>query len=64
MISGSGPAGMRATYLQSFFTPAVRYPDLLVTRASCDTSQGSENVAAGFFGLDWSVENGEFLFAD
>jgi len=36
----------------------------LVTRVNQEDAGLSKNVAAGFFGLDWSVENGEFLFAD
>jgi hypothetical protein len=48
----------------SFFTSFVRYPDCLVARVSGDNPGTSENVAAGFFGLDWSVENGEFVFAE
>jgi len=24
----------------------------------------SENMAVGFFGLDWGIESGEFSFAD
>jgi len=64
VVSGTGPVGMRATYSVSFFTSFVRYPDCLVTRPGAASARGSENMAAGFFGLDWSVENGEFVFAD
>ena len=63
-VSGSGPAGMRSTYSVSFFKSFVRYPDCLITRVDREDSGDSENVAVGFFGLDWSVENGEFEFAD
>ena len=65
VVGGSGPIGMRAIYPVSLFVSAVRYPDCLVTRPS-DAAQarGSENVAVGFFGNDWSVATGEFAFAD
>ncbi|MBN2132384.1 MAG: prolyl oligopeptidase family serine peptidase [Sedimentisphaerales bacterium] len=64
VVSGTGPVGMRATYPVSFFTSFVRYPDCLITRPDSESARGSENVAVGFFGLDWSVENGEFAFAE
>ena len=64
VVSGTGPAGMRSSYFVSFFTPFVRYPDCQVTRVDKENPTRSENVGVGFFGLDWSVENGEFAFAD
>ncbi|MBN2314564.1 MAG: hypothetical protein JXM79_11585 [Sedimentisphaerales bacterium] len=63
-VSGSGPTGMRSAYSVSFFRSFVRYPDCLVTRMSPEEAGRTENVAAGFFGLDWSVKNGEFSFSD
>jgi poly(3-hydroxybutyrate) depolymerase len=64
VVSGSGLAGMRSAYTVSFFRAFVRYPDCLVTRVSQERAGNNENVAAGFFGSDWSVENGEFCFKD
>ncbi len=64
VVGGSGLAGMRATYPVSLFVSFVRYPDCLVTRPGQIGGQNSENVAVGFFGADWSVENGEFAFED
>jgi dienelactone hydrolase len=64
VIAGSGPVGMRATYPVSLFVSFVRYPDCLVTRLGEANARGSQNVAVGFFGSDWSVEHGEFAFAD
>jgi len=63
-VAGSGPAGMRSTYFVSFFRSFVRYPDCLVTRVDKDDAGDSENVAVGYFGLDWTVETGEFAYAD
>ncbi len=56
VISGSGLAGMRASYRQSLFLPFIRFADCVVHR------QG-EPVAGGYFGNDWAVETGEFEFA-
>ncbi len=63
-VSGSGLSGMRSAYAVSFFRSFVRYPDCLVTRVSREQAGSTENVAVGFFGLDWSVANGEFSFKD
>jgi predicted esterase len=64
VVGGSGLAGMRSAYAVSFFSAFVRYPDCLVTRVSQERASDIENVAVGFFGLDWSVKNGEFCFKD
>ena len=55
--------GMRATYFLPFFTSFVRYPDCQITRVDPENAARPVNVAVGFFGLDWSIENGEFAFA-
>ena len=64
VVSGSGLAGMRSAYDVTFFRSFVRYPDCMVTRVSREQDGNTENVAVGFFGLDWSVTNGEFSFKD
>ncbi|MEJ2701162.1 MAG: prolyl oligopeptidase family serine peptidase [Sedimentisphaerales bacterium] len=64
VVSGSGLEGTRSAYAITFFRSFVRYPDCLVTRVSGEQAGRTENVAVGFFGLDWSVENGEFAFGD
>lgn len=58
-VAGSGPAGMRALYNVSFFVPFTRFPDFVFTAA--DRGIGAP-LAAGFFGLDWSMERGEVEF--
>ncbi|HNY80666.1 MAG: prolyl oligopeptidase family serine peptidase [Sedimentisphaerales bacterium] len=64
VIGGAGPVGMRSTYSLSLFTPFVRYPDCVIRRVDRNRAQDSRPIAAGYFGLDWSIENGEFLFSD
>lgn len=59
VVAGTGLAGMRSTYGDTFFGPATRFPDCLVLRAGKEV----EPIAAGYFGLDWSVVEGEFAFA-
>jgi len=64
VIGGTGPAGTRSTYSLSLFTPFVRYPDCVIRRIDRDGARDSRPVAAGYFGPDWSTENGEFVFSD
>jgi dienelactone hydrolase len=63
-VAGTGPVGMRSTYFVSFFKSFVRYPDCMVTRVDKEDAGESENIAVGFFGSDWTVETGEFSYAD
>ncbi|MGE0377655.1 MAG: alpha/beta hydrolase, partial [Planctomycetaceae bacterium] len=59
VIAGTGAAGMRACQPITFFLPFTRYPDLTVLRAPADSGSRPQPLAAGYFGLDWSVETGE-----
>jgi poly(3-hydroxybutyrate) depolymerase len=59
-ISGTGPSGIRLSYKQSLFVPFVRYPDCIVL-SGAELDNGTATVeVAGYFGLDWSVDDGEF----
>ncbi len=53
VVSGTGLPGMRRTDRLPYFTTRGAYPDLVVF-------DGHGPVAAGFFGVDWGVESGEF----
>jgi dienelactone hydrolase len=62
VVSGSGLAGMRLTDRLPYFLGGVEYPDVTVIGPEM-LKQGSKGVrAAGFFGLDWSVDRGEFAW--
>ncbi len=64
VISGSGPDGVRLSGKQSLFVPFVRYPDCIVLSGNeLDTGTATVEVA-GYFGLDWSVEGGEFVWRE
>jgi hypothetical protein len=61
-IGGSGISGMRLTDRMPYLLPGVAFPDVIIARTSL-LSKGEEGVeAAGFFGLDWGVKHGEFVF--
>jgi predicted esterase len=61
-IGGSGIRGMRLTDRMPYLLPGVAFPDVIIARTSL-LSKGEKGVeATGFFGLDWSVKEGEFVF--
>jgi pimeloyl-ACP methyl ester carboxylesterase len=61
-VSGTGLAGLRLTDRMPYFLAGVGYPDCIVLGA--DTlSRGVEGVrVAGFFGADWGVASGEWVW--
>ena len=62
VVSGTGITGMRLTDRLPYFLSGVEYPDVTVIGSEM-LQQGSKGVrAAGFFGLDWSVDKGEFAW--
>jgi len=62
VIAGSGLAGMRLTDRLSYFLAGVGYPDCTVLGPEVLTQGDAGIRVAGFFGLDWRVESGEFAW--
>jgi len=61
-ISGTGLPGLRLTERRPIFVSGVGYPDCLLLDSSI-LSKGQEGVrAAGFFGPDWGLTSGEFVY--
>lgn len=61
-VGGTGIRGMRLTDRMPYLLPGVAFPDVIIARSSL-LSEGESGIeATGFFGLDWSVNNGEFVF--
>ncbi len=54
VVASTAPQGMSATFQLGYLGPRIDYPDCTVWDAD-----GSP-IVAGFFGSDWSLENGEF----
>jgi len=60
IIAGTGLAGCRLADRRPYLAPGIAYPDITVF----EDLGGSRVVhAAGFFGNDWSVHQGEFVWA-
>ncbi|MEN8192885.1 MAG: prolyl oligopeptidase family serine peptidase [Bacteroidota bacterium] len=62
VIAGTGIEGGKLTYMRPFLKPGASFPDVTVFNSKILTSKENGLSAVGFFGLDWSVENGEFIF--
>jgi dienelactone hydrolase len=59
IIAGSDAAAMRLTERRPILSGGFAYPDVTVLREH----DGTVVIGAGFFGNDWSVESGEFVWA-
>ncbi|MHC5021275.1 MAG: carboxylesterase family protein, partial [Planctomycetota bacterium] len=64
IIGGTGVQGMRLTDRVPIFTSGVSIPDLMAFTTDVLAQGGAGVKAAGYFGNDWSVENGEFAFRE
>ncbi len=64
VVSGTSVVGMRLTNRLPYFLSGVGYPDCTVIGPEM-LSEGARGVrAAGFFGNDWSVDQGEFAWRE
>lgn len=61
-VSGTGLRGMRLTDRLPYFISGVGYPDCLVLGPEILTDGMAGVRAAGFFGVDWEVGSGEFVW--
>jgi dienelactone hydrolase len=63
VVTGSGIAGMRLTDRMPYFVSGVAYADVTIIGPETLLT-GSDGVrVAGFFGEDWGVETGEFVWS-
>jgi hypothetical protein len=64
VVAGTGIKGMRVANNRPYLYPGYAFPDLVVYSPEM-FREGSAGVrAAGFFGDDWSIEKGDFVFGD
>ena len=62
VVAGSGLVGMKLTDRVSYFVSGVGMPDCLVLGPEMLTEGPAGVRAAGYFGTDWTVESGEFVW--
>jgi hypothetical protein len=61
VISGTGIMGMRMINRIPYLNPGIGLPDCTIMNSDL-LNKGEEGVLmTGFFGLDWSLENGEWV---
>ena len=63
VVGGTGLAGMRLTDRLPYFISGVAYPDCVMFGPEILTEGVPGVRIAGFFGIDWSIANGEFVSA-
>lgn len=61
-VSGTGIIGMRISDRRRYLSPGFGYPDVIVFTPDVVSDQEKGVKMAGFFGLDWSLEHGEFVY--
>ena len=62
IVAGTGPRGMRLTEQLPYFVSGVHYPDVTVIAPDMLEKGEAGIQAVGFFGNNWTVEDGEFEF--
>ena len=60
VVTATGINGMKASYANHYLVNGTTFPDLLLFDNTVLTDGISAVKCAGFFGNDWSIENGEF----
>jgi pimeloyl-ACP methyl ester carboxylesterase len=58
VVSGTGMEGMKSTYANHYLVNGSAYPDFVLFDSSILRAGVAGLKCAGFFGNDWSVENG------
>jgi pimeloyl-ACP methyl ester carboxylesterase len=62
VISGTGITGMKVSDRLPYMSPGIGLPDCTILNSHVMT-KGEEGVLmTGFFGLDWSLDKGEFVW--
>ncbi|MFO7851723.1 MAG: prolyl oligopeptidase family serine peptidase [Bacteroidota bacterium] len=64
VVAGTGLEGMKAAYPNQYFIAGSSFPDLTVFRIPTESKEKEYEAVecAGFFGNDWSVEKGDFIW--
>jgi dienelactone hydrolase len=62
-VAWTGPAGWSAAGAGQYFISGAGFPDLLLFSAAMLRDGSSGVCGVGFFGDDWSLERGEFVWA-
>ena len=61
VVSGTGIEGLTLTHLVTYLEPGLGLPDVAAFSSDVLTKSDAGVMLTGFFGLDWSMETGEFV---
>lgn len=64
VVGGTGIEGMRLTNRLRYFVSGVTYPDVMIMGPDALQKQDGDIRAAGYFGSDWSVTDGQIVWRD
>ena len=64
VVAGTTLKGMRTVVHNRYFPPGTGMPDLMIIEPKMYSGGLGGVVAAGYFGNDWSVEQGEIVWRD
>lgn len=62
VVSATGEKGMKAAYANHYLVNGTTFPDLTIFNDSVVNDGISGVICSGFFGNDWSLENGDFVW--
>jgi hypothetical protein len=62
VVAASGEKGMKATYANLYLENGTTFPDMILVNSQVIKEGVSGILGAGFFGNDWSFENGDFVW--
>ena len=64
VVSASGEKGMKATFANHYLVNGTTFPDLIIVNSNVIKDGLAGIDGAGFFGNDWSVEKGDFIWRE
>lgn len=62
VVAGTGLKGFKAVHANQYFMAGTAFPDLTVIGTDAFENEYEAVVGAGFFGNDWRVETGDFVW--
>lgn len=61
VVSGTGITGMRLSNFALYYHPYINLPDVIIYNTNITKSDDDGMKFIGYFGNDWSIEEGEFI---
>ncbi len=62
VVAGTGIRGMKAAFANDYFSGITGFPDLKIFKTDMLKDGLDGILVSGFFGNDWSIENGDFSY--